>query len=138
MAETQNLVQLNQQGFNKFANLLGIRFDSVAEGKCCASIEIREDHFHPGGVVHGGVAYSLADSSMAMALMSTLESGQAASTIELKMSYLAPVRSGTMRCEGGVVRRGKRIAFMEAQVHVDDTLVATANASFAIIDIGTS
>lgn len=129
-------LSLNEPGFNKFATLLGIHFDRVEPGSATASVDIREDHFHPGGMVHGGVAYSLADSTMAVALIAAVGPGQATSTIELKMSYLAPVRGGKMVCESRILRQGKRIAFMEAQVHVGDSLVATATASFAIVDIG--
>lgn len=126
---------LNQPGFNPFADLIGFRFTRCENGECSAEIDVRRDHFHPGGVVHGGVAFALADSAMATGLITTLEGGQTASTIELKISYFAPVREGRMRCDSRIIRRGRRIAFLEAKVYSGDTLVATATASFAIIDL---
>lgn len=132
---TEQTLVKQEQITNRFANLIGLRFDHVEEGKCKCSLEVTEDHFHPGGVVHGGIAFSLADSSMAMALISTLEPGYGSSTIELKVSFLEAVREGIMVSEAHVVRRGKRIAFMEARITRDGQLVATATATFAIVQM---
>jgi len=125
---------LNQPGFNPFAELIGFKVLRCAEGQSEIALDIRKDHFHPGGVVHGGVAFTLADSSMAIALMSDLEMAGQVSTIELKISYIAAVREGKLVAEGSIVRRGKRVAFMESKVYEGDRLVATATASFAILD----
>ena len=135
MSDGIDVSGLNTPGFNRYATMMGIQYEHVEEGLCRCSLEVSDEHFHPGGVVHGGIAFSLADTSMAMALMTTLGSGQQSATIELKISFLAPVRAGTMRCEGKLIRRGRRVAFMESEVRVDENLVATATASFAIIDV---
>jgi acyl-CoA thioesterase len=122
------------KGLNRFADLVGLRFTACGEGRCSAEVDVREDLFHPGGIVHGGVAFALADSTMATGLLATLEGAQIASTIELKISFLAPVREGIMLAESWIVKRGRRIAFAEAKVTCGDTLVATATATFAIVD----
>ena len=126
---------LNQKGFNPFAQLIGFKFTKCEEGSCSAEIDVRPDLFHPGKVVHGGVAFALADSTMATGLITTLGPGQTASTIELKVSYLAAVREGTMKCNSWIVRRGRRVAFMESKVYEGERLVATATGTFAIIDV---
>ena len=128
------LVELNLPGTNPFRELVGFMFTQCDDGKCCAELELRDHHLHSGGVVQGGVAFTMADSTMATALSDTLEPGQFTATIELKMSYLAPVREGVLRCESWIVRRGRRVAFAESKVSAGDTLIATATASFAIID----
>ena len=130
-----DLTSLNQKGFNKYASLLGIQFTSIADGRSTGEIEINENHFHPGMIVHGGVAYSLADSCMAMAVLSTCETGQNASTIECKMSYMAPCTEGVMKAEAWIVKRGRRIACLEAKVTVGEKVIATATATFAIVDL---
>ncbi len=121
-------------GLNRFADLVGLRFTECGDGRCSAEVDVRDDLFHPGGVVHGGVAFALADSTMATGLLATLEGGQNASTIELKISFLAPVRGGVMTAESWIVKRGRRIAFAEAKVSCGEILVATATATFAIVD----
>lgn len=127
--------RINAEGVNKFATLLGIEFTDCADGVCTAVLKVRDHHHHSGGVAQGGVAFSLADATMAHALMSALDANEACSTIEMKISYLEAVREGTMDCKGVIVRRGKRVAFMESKVHNGDRLVATATASFAIMPI---
>jgi len=130
----KDLTSLNQPGFNKFATLLGIKYTSIEDGRATGEIAINENHFHPGKIAHGGVAYSLADSTMAMAVLSTCRSGENASTVECKMSYMSPVTKGVMKAESWIVKRGRRIAFLESKVTVDEKLIATATATFAIIE----
>lgn len=124
---------LNTPGFNKYTTLMGIHFDVVEAGRCEAHLVVGEDHFHPGGVVHGGVTFGLADSAMAHAILTTLEGTQNCSTIETKISYLSAVTKGVLKCEARILRRGKRIVFLDATVTNSDKLVATATATFAII-----
>jgi acyl-CoA thioesterase len=123
---------INSPGFNKYAALIGIRFVEWEPGRCVAELDAGPHLHHPGGVVHGGVAYGLADSAMAHALIAMLDGAMNCSTIEMKMSYLAPVREGTMRAEARVLKQGRTIAFIEASVECNDRTVATATASFAI------
>ena len=127
------LDKINAKGVNKFARLLGIEFTECVDGMCTAVLEVEDRHHHSGGVAQGGVAFSLADATMAHALMSSLDEKSYCSTIEMKISYLEAVRDGAMICTGGIVRRGRRVAFMEAKVHNGDRIVASATATFAIM-----
>lgn len=133
MLTDENLVHLNKSGFNRFATLLGIEFAHIAPGECTARIDVHENLFHPGGIVHGGVAFSLADSSMAMALIAGLEPSENCSTIEMKISYFRPVVEGTMISTASVVQKRRRVAFMEATVACGEDMIAKATATFAIV-----
>ena len=128
------LDRINRPGFNRYATLLGIQFTEIGEANTVCTLEISEQHHHPGGVVHGGVAYSMADSAMAVGLISTLGRGQECATIESKISYLSAVREGTLRCRASILKKGKRVAFTEAEVFAGDQLVAKATGTFAILD----
>lgn len=127
--------KINEPGFNKYATLLGLRFVEWEAGRCVAEIDAGPHLHHPGGIVHGGVAFGLADSAMAHALLPALEEGQNCSTVEMKISYLSAVTEGTMRAEAWVLKRGRRIAFMESKVTCGEKLVATATATFAIVEL---
>ncbi len=124
----------DENELNRFASLIGFQFTGAENGKCGCEMKVRDDLFHPGGIVHGGVAFSMADSSMAMALISTLEPGFTASTIECKISYFSPVVSGILKSEAEVVKRGRRIAFTEAVVTEGERIIAKATATFAIVE----
>jgi acyl-CoA thioesterase len=126
---------INAPGFNKYASLMGIRFVEWEPGRCVAELDAGPHLHHPGGIVHGGVAYGLADSAMAHALIAMIDAGMNCSTIEMKMSYLAAVRAGLLRTEANVLKKGRTVAFCEARVECDGRLVATATGSFAIHEL---
>jgi acyl-CoA thioesterase len=59
---TQRMLRLDQ-----FSQWLGIEIMEVREGYCMAKMKLREEMINGLGVVHGGIAFSLADSAFAFA-----------------------------------------------------------------------
>jgi acyl-CoA thioesterase len=121
---------------NPFVEFMGLAFDEQRAGYSRFSVEIAEDHFNSHGVVHGAVAYALADTGMGAALKPTMAEGQICATIEIKMNYFKPVASGRMVCVTELVNRGKKIANLDSRVYLGETLVASANGSYAIFTPG--
>jgi acyl-CoA thioesterase len=116
-----------------FAELLGMRAKSVGEGRARFELAVETRHLNPNGILHGGVIYSLADTAMGAALFNLLDPGEQCTTLEIKMTYLAPVTGGTIAADAGVVQRTKRIGVLEAKVFGDgDRLVALATGTFYI------
>jgi acyl-CoA thioesterase len=52
---------------DQFSQWLGIEIVEVSEGYCKAKMKLREEMINGLGVVHGGIAFSLADSAFAFA-----------------------------------------------------------------------
>lgn len=73
---------------------------------------------NPMGFVHGGFAATVLDSALGVAIHTTLEPGWGFTTAELKINYTRTIRtnSGTLRAEGSVVHRGRRMATAEARL----------------------
>jgi uncharacterized protein (TIGR00369 family) len=73
---------------------------------------------NPLGTVHGGWAATLLDSAMACAVHTTLEAGQAYTTLEMKLNYVRPILpdAGEVVCEGRVVHRGASVATSEGRL----------------------
>ena len=90
---------------NPFAELLGITFTAVEEGSSFCTVEVHEDLLNPNRVLHGGVSNALADSGMAYALFASLDENLTCATIEIQLTYLRPVFSGTLSCKSWVVSR---------------------------------
>jgi acyl-CoA thioesterase len=110
---------------------LGLRVDFLGEGFARLVLPAGDYLCNTKGTVHGGVISSLIDSGAGTAIRTVVPSGQAFSTIELKVNYLAPAPMGDIIAEGRVVRCGKKIAV--GSVDVKDSvgnLVATGLASF--------
>lgn len=117
---------------NPFGSLLGLHFSEWHEGRSLCHIDIAPSLLNPNGVVHGAVVFALADTGMGGALVSALNEGETCTTVEIKISYLRSAIAGQLRCEARVIQRGKRIAFLEALVYSEGTLIAQATGTFAI------
>lgn len=117
-----------------FLKLIGLRHIDD-DGGPPNQIDIGPQHLNPYGVVHGGVIYSLADTSMGALLVPELAENERTATIEIKINYLAAVRDGAIRAETTVVNRGRRIAVLESDVFNGDRLVAKALGSFAVFEV---
>jgi uncharacterized protein (TIGR00369 family) len=68
--------------------------------------------------VHGGLAATLLDSAMGLAVQSTLERGLAQTTLEFKISLMRPITPdmGPIRAEGLMLSRGRRIGTAEGRL----------------------
>jgi acyl-CoA thioesterase len=116
------------------AELLSITNEGAQEGRARYRLQVTPLMLNPHGVLHGGTVYVMVDYSMGGATMSVLPPGDICATIEIKMSYLASVRGGTLTAETQIIKQGRRIVFLESRVTDDaDKLVATATGSFAVI-----
>ena len=113
--------------------------DKVEPGRTRWTMRADERFANPAGIVQGGFLGAMADSAMGSA---TLTYARAAgrrvisSNVEMKTSFMAPVRVGsTLTCTASVVSGGRRVAFAEAEV-VDDkgTVVARASSTYLFTD----
>jgi uncharacterized protein (TIGR00369 family) len=77
-----------------FEDLLGMTIEHARHGEAHLSLPFRVKHANGGGVMHGGVLVALADTAVAMAIKSLLPEGAIFATTELKMQFVAPLRSG--------------------------------------------
>src|SRR5262249_28270178 len=75
-------------------------------------------HLIRSGTVHGGLAATLLDSAMGLAVWSSLEKGLSQTTLEFKISLIRPITSGmgAIRAEGTVLNRGRRIGTAEGRI----------------------
>ncbi len=112
------------------AKVLGFRVTAVHHGESIIEMESTGDHANPMGTLHGGVLCTIADSAMGIAHLSTLEEGEATTTLELKINFLRPVWSEKLRAFGRVVKSGRTISLVEADV-LDEQgrLVARASST---------
>lgn len=117
-----------------FGNLIGLEMTDVEPGYSRGELTVSEELLNPNEVLHGSIAHAMADSGMGAALTMELESGQSCATIEIKISYLRPVRDGDLVCETELLHRGGSVAFLESVVRQGEQAVARATGSFAIFD----
>jgi acyl-CoA thioesterase len=116
--------------------MLHIRRVESGNGRALFELDVCAEILNPYGVLAGPAVYAMVDYSMGAAAVSALETGQICATIEIKISYLSSVRTGTVRAETEVVRQGRQIVFLESKVRDEaGKLVATATGSFIVMSI---
>ena len=114
-----------------FAKLLGIEVDSVEAGHAVLSMKIRDDLKQNHGVAHGGSVAALIDSAMAIAIMPMLSENERTTTVDLTIHYLRPLTEGTARASARVVRAGKRVITVSAELFNEQgRLAATALSTY--------
>lgn len=118
------------------AVFLGMSVETTGVGTGRATITIDQRHHNPNAVAHGGVLFTMIDTSMGAATMSVLDAGHYCSTIEIQVRYLRPVPDGDLTVETQVIKPGRRIVHLESRA-TDGTgrLVATATGSYAVLPI---
>jgi uncharacterized protein (TIGR00369 family) len=121
------------------AVLMNMDIESVETGRVVFGGTPDPSHYNPIGMVHGGFAATMLDTVAGCAVHSTLSAGVGYASIEIKVSFLRPLRAGTrVIATGTATKPGSRVAFADAILATDDgTLVATASSSLLVLDAGT-
>jgi uncharacterized protein (TIGR00369 family) len=114
-----------------FAKLLGIEVDSVEPGHAVLSMQLRHEHMRNNAIAHGGVIATLIDSAMAIAIMALLEENERTVTVDLTIHYLRPVPEGSAKASARVVRAGRRVVTVSAELFDGEgKLAATAISTY--------
>lgn len=117
------------------ADVLGFRLEGIEPGEVTVTLEPAEYHYNPMGVLHGGMAATLFDSSLGCAVQSLLPPGYIAPTLHLQVNYVRPVtvQTGKVFCTGKVIHMGKRSATAEGRlVDKDGKLYAHSTGTFIL------
>jgi uncharacterized protein (TIGR00369 family) len=103
---------------NTIAETLGYDVTEAAKGRVVVTITPDGTHLNPSGTVHGGLAATLLDSCMGLAIRSWLDKGVAQTTLEFKISLLRAItpETGPIKAEGIVLSCGRRIATAEGRL----------------------
>jgi uncharacterized protein (TIGR00369 family) len=103
---------------NTMAETLGYDVTEAANGRVVVTIEPNGSHLNPSGTVHGGLAATLLDTCMGLAVRSTLEKGVGQTTLEFKISLARAItpETGPIRAEGVVLTRGRRVGTAEGRI----------------------
>src|SRR3954452_14042799 len=103
---------------NTIARTLGYDIVEAENGRVVVTAEPTADHLNPAATVHGGLAATLLDSCMGLAIQSMLEKGSGSTTLEFKISLVRAItlETGQIRAEGNVLNCGRRVGTAEGRV----------------------
>ena len=103
-----------------YAKLLGFELDEVSPGAATLGLKIRKDLMQNHGVVHGGAIASLIDTATAFAIIPLLTPEEKVTTVDLTISYLRPITKGRVTATAHVIRAGRRLIVVSAEVKGED------------------
>ena len=103
-----------------------------SSGHSIVSLNTLKKHLNPMGTVHGAVTFSLADTGMALALYTSLSQDESLATLEIKITYLNPAKTGILNCSTKVLHKGHRFAMLESEIIQDEQLIAKASGIYAM------
>ncbi len=116
-----------------FEEYLGMRIEEAAHGRAVLTMPFKVKLSQGKGLLHGGAVTALADTAVAMAIKSLLPEDTHFATVELGLSFHAPVRGGVVRAEARVTERDERTIKGEAEVFDGKgTKVATFHSLFKV------
>ena len=114
-----------------YASLLGIELLDAGRGTATLKLPITDDLRQIHGVLHGGAIASLIDTATAFAIVPMVGAEEKFSTVDLMDNYLRPLTKGSATAEARVLRFGKRLITVAADVLDDDgNLSATALSTY--------
>ncbi len=112
------------------ADLIGFTLTAVEPGRAVIELDASARHANPMGTVHGGILCDIADAAMGMAYAAGLDEGETFTTLELKINFLKPVRTGHLTATGRVVKSGRTVGLVECDVTDEEaSLVARATST---------
>lgn len=121
----------------KFISSLGIELTAFGPGWCEAKLKTTPVLEQQHGFVHAGVLMTIADHTCGCAAASTVPAHKDVITVENKVSFLRPALGPALICRAEVLRTGRNLVFVEAEVLVERdgarVLIAKASSTLAVI-----
>jgi uncharacterized protein (TIGR00369 family) len=120
-----------------FATTLGMKAEHAENGHVTFSMDLHEWMANPVGVVHGGMAATILDSVLTLAVTTRLPRGKFCTTVDLNVHFVRPMFPTGERvvADGHAVHVGATLCTAEARL-IDGRgkVLAHATGSFAIVD----
>ena len=97
-------------------SLIGARITTVEPGHCVIELPVRDDLTQQHGFVHGGVVGMIADSAGGYAGFTLMPANASVLTVEYKINMLAPAAGELLIATGEVMKTGRTLAIVRADV----------------------
>jgi uncharacterized protein (TIGR00369 family) len=120
-----------------FVGTMSIELVDYGEGWCATRQRVLPEHRQQHGFAHAGVVMTLADHTCGGAAVSVVRNDQDVITVENKTSFLRPAAGDVLHSRASVLRAGKSLIFVEAEVTLERgderVLVAKMSSTLAVI-----
>lgn len=113
---------------------LGIRLLSCAQGQVRSRLTPTPEVCWPDPAQpHGGILFTILDTSMAFAAISSADEAVGSATVDCSVQYPAPARHGPFECQVSTMRSTGRTVFVRAElIDARGEPVALAQGTFRL------
>ena len=120
---------------NPLYQAMGIRIETAEEGIVTSRLEPTTEMCWPfPDQPHGGVLFTLMDTTMAWAAISGQEERGSCSTIHLDIQYVQPALGNSFFCQAEVIYQTRRTSFVSATIYdADDAVLAMGQGTYRIL-----
>jgi uncharacterized protein (TIGR00369 family) len=120
-----------------FVRTMAIELVEYGDGWCETRQRVLPEHQQQHGFAHAGVVMTIADHTCGGAATSVVGNDQDVITVENKTSFMRPAAGDVLHSRATVLRAGKSLIFVEAEVTLERgderVLVAKASSTLAVI-----
>jgi uncharacterized protein (TIGR00369 family) len=117
-----------------FHEWAGIELVSVGGGEAELAMTLRDHHFNPQRIVHGGIISAMADTAIGLALRTILPAGNTHRTAQLNVHFLAKGEGNRLIGRGHAHHMGRRMGYGESEVlDAAGHVLAKASATFIVL-----
>jgi len=117
-----------------FPRHLPMRLLSMGVAQSEIELDVATCHLQPFGIVHGGVIAALMDMATFWAGFGAIPEDAGLVNVDLKLNYLAAVRSGRLIATGRAIRSGRTLSYSEATIMADTgELVAHGTSTLMVL-----
>ncbi len=126
---------LDQFNRNSLYTTIGLRLKKAEEGRAESVLTPDPKVCWPFPTQpHGGILFTIMDTTMAWAIQSLLDQGLSCTTIDLHIQYLAPAKESPYTCLAETTRQSRHLAFVRAEIRdARQRPIASGQATFRII-----
>lgn len=134
----QRTIRERMERGHLFPAHLGVKVGALARGYAELTLALRPELLQYQGVAHGGVLAALADTAVAVALMTEAGLAMNFTTVDLHMFYFAPARGATVHARARIVKPGRRINVGEVDIEDDaGKLLARSVVTYILLETRT-
>lgn len=99
---------------------LGARLSALSPGRVEITAPILDGSRQQHGFAHAGLTFAIGDSAAGYSALSLLPQGHEVLTTEMKINLLAPGRGERLIARGRVIKPGRRLVIVQADVYALD------------------
>ncbi len=136
MTTTLDANDINMMHRGTFAGEVGIVTTSASRDGVSATVEVRDGHKQPAGIVHGGVYSTIIETLASIgAALDAMTSGKSVVGLENHTSFVRAVRGGTLHAEATPITRGRRSQVWEVTIRNDEgAIAATGRVRLLVVE----